>query len=191
MAIACGGIAASAEYPMTVAQARGATVPGTVTLAGRIGRAIREAEADPVADVISTVGAARLLGGKVADIERRIEAGFVRGMATIEGTREDAGRRLEIEIQNEFLVARLDGVVRASAPDIIALLDEQTGEAVHTERLRYGQRLVAIAFPCPPIWRTPIGLETAGPRAFGFDLDYVPVEALNPGTGRWPGDSAP
>ena len=190
MAIACGGIAASAEYPMTVAQARGATVPGTVTLAGRIGRAIREAEADPVADVIVAVGAARLLGGKVADIERRIEAGFVRGLATIEGTREDAGRRLEIDIQNEFLVARLDGVVRASAPDIIALLDEQTGEAIHTERLRYGQRLVAIAFPCPPIWRTPIGLETAGPRAFGFDLDYVPVEALNPGTGRWPGESA-
>lgn len=91
MAIACGGIAASAEYTMTVAQARHATVPGTVSLAGRMGAAIRAAEADPVAEVITTVGAARLLGGKVADVERRIEGGFVRGVATIEGTRDELG----------------------------------------------------------------------------------------------------
>ena len=187
IAIACGGIAASSEYCMTVAQARGATVHGTVTLAARIGAAVRGAQDDPVAAVIAAVGAARLVGGKVVDVERRIEGGFVRGTATIEGTRDDAGRVLEIDIQNEFLVARLDGEVRATAPDIITLLDEQTGEAIHTERLRYGQRLVAIAFPCPPVWRTPVGLETAGPRAFGFDMPYRPVEELNPGTGRWPG----
>ena len=190
IAIACGGIAASAEYTMTVAQARVATVPGTVSLAGEIGRAISGAATDPVAAVIAATGAARLLDGKVVDIERRFEGGFIRGTATIEGTRADTGRRLDIEIQNEFLVARVDGSVRATAPDIISLLDEQTGEAIHTERLRYGQRLVAVAIPCPPIWRTPIGLETAGPAAFGFDLPYVPVEELNPGTGAWPGRDA-
>jgi DUF917 family protein len=190
IAIACGGIAASAEYTMTVAQARVATVPGTVSLAGEIGRAISGAATDPVAAVIAATGAARLLDGKVVDIERRFEGGFIRGTATIEGTRADAGRRLDIEIQNEFLVARVDGAVRATAPDIISLLDEQTGEAIHTERLRYGQRLVAVAIPCPPIWRTRIGLETAGPAAFGFDLPYVPVEELNPGTGAWPGRDA-
>jgi uncharacterized protein len=188
IAIACGGIAASAEYSLTVAEARFASVPNTVTLAGRIGRAIREAAADPVQAVIAKVGATRLLGGKVADVERRIEGGFVRGLARIEGTRADAGRDLEIDIQNEFLVARVDGEVRATVPDIISILDEQTGEAVHTERLRYGQRVVVIAFPCPPIWRTPIGLETAGPLAFGYDLPYIPVEDINPGTGAWPGD---
>ncbi|MFO7532330.1 MAG: DUF917 domain-containing protein [Candidatus Limnocylindrales bacterium] len=187
IAIACGGIAASAEYTMTVTQARTATVPGTVTLAGEIGRAISGAITDPVAAVIAATGAARLLDGKVVDVERRFEGGFIRGTATIEGTRADAGSRLVIEIQNEFLVARVNGAVRATAPDIISLLDEQTGEAIHTERLRYGQRLVAVAIPCPPIWRTPIGLETAGPAAFGFDLPYVPVEELNPGTGVWPG----
>ena len=188
IAIAVGGIAASAEYSLTVAEARRATVPNTVTLAGRIGRVIREADADPVDALIVAVGAARLLGGRVVDVERRIEAGFVRGSARIQGTRADAGRSLEIDIQNEFLVARIDDEVKATVPDIIALLDEQTGEAIHTERLRYGQRVVVIAFPCAPIWRTPIGLSTAGPVAFGYDLPYLPVVALNPGTGTWPGD---
>jgi hypothetical protein len=35
-----------------------------------------------------------------------------------------------------------------------------------------------IAFPCDPVWRTPGGLALAGPRAFGYDVDYVPVEEL-------------
>ncbi len=183
VAIACGGIAASAEYTMTVAQARTATVPGTVTLAGEIGRAISGALDDPVDSVIAATGAARLLEGKIVDVANRIEGGFVRGRITIEGMRADAGRTLEIDIQNEYLLARVDGELRAVAPDLITLLDEQTGEAIHTERLRYGQRLVAIAIPCPPVWRTEAGLRTAGPGAFGFDVDYVPVEELNPGTG--------
>ena len=187
VAIACGGIAASAEYTMTVAQARNATVPGTVTLAGEIGRAISGAPEDPVESVIAATGAARLLEGKIIDVANRIAGGFVRGTVTIEGSRGDAGRTLEIEIQNELLVAHVDGELRAVAPDIITLLDEQTGEAIHTERLKYGQRVVAIAIPCPPVWRTEAGLRTAGPGAFGFDVDYVPVEELNPGTGAWPG----
>ena len=62
------------------------------------------------------------------------------------------------KIQNELLVARIDGALRAIAPDLITLLDEQTGEAIHTERLKYGQRVVAIAIPCPPVWRTEAGL---------------------------------
>ena len=190
IAIACGGIAASAEYTMTVAQARGASVPGTMSLAAEIGRSISGAVSDPVASVIAATGAARLLEGKVTDVERRFEDGFVRGTATIEGMRGDVGKTMEIDIQNEFLVARVDGQMRAITPDIISLLDEQTGEAIHTERLKYGQRLVAMAMPCAPIWRTEIGLRTAGPGAFGYDLPYVPVEELNPGTGAWPGKDA-
>jgi uncharacterized protein len=31
---------------------------------------------------------------------------------------------------------------------------------------------------CDPVWRTERGLEAAGPRAFGYDFDYVPVEEL-------------
>jgi DUF917 family protein len=187
IAIAVGGIAASAEYTMTVAQARTSTVPGTVSLARRIGQAISGAESDPVAAVVEATGAGRLLRGKVVDVEQHFGDGFVRGVATIEGTGADAGLTMTIDIQNEYLVARVNGAVRATVPDIITLLDEQTGEAIHTERLKYGQRLVAIVIPCAPVWRSEIGLQTAGPKAFGHDLPYVPVEQLVPGTGAWPG----
>jgi hypothetical protein len=45
--------------------------------------------------------------------------------------------------------------------------------------LRYGMRVAVIAFPCSEKWRTPKGLELVGPRYFGYDTDYVPVEERN------------
>jgi len=112
-------------------------------------------------------------------VERRVTGGFVRGSATIEGVGAGSHRVLRLEIQNENLVALEDGEVRAIVPDIITVCDTETGIPIHTERLRYGQRVTVIAFPCDPIWRTDRGLELAWPRAFGYDLDYVPVEAIH------------
>ena len=114
----------------------------------------------------------------IDEFDRVTGGGFVRGSALIEGLGDDRGRELRLEIQNENLVARADGRVLASVPDLITVLDAGSGEAVSTERLRYGQRVRVGAFPCDPVWRTPAGLERAGPRAFGYDFDYVPLEDL-------------
>jgi len=35
-----------------------------------------------------------------------------------------------------------------------------------------------VAAKAPDIWRTPEGLKYFGPRHFGFDYDYIPVEEL-------------
>jgi len=64
--------------------------------------------------------------------------------------------------------------VTVSVPDLITIVDTETGEAISTELLRFGQRVSVLAWPCDPLWRTPRGLELAGPRAFGYELDYVP-----------------
>ena len=179
-AVEFGGMAWSSEYQLTAVQARaGAAVNRTVSLAIRLGTVVMEAEHDPVGALAAEVGAARLVAGKVVDVERRTTRGFVRGSATIEGLDADAGRTVRLEIQNENLVALEDGRALAMVPDIITVLDTESAEAISTERLRYGQRVTAIAFPCDPVWRSPRGLELAGPRHFGYDLDYVPVEELH------------
>jgi uncharacterized protein len=33
-----------------------------------------------------------------------------------------------------------------------------------------------IAAPCDPRWREDAGLALAGPRYFGYEIDYMPVE---------------
>lgn len=177
-AIEFGGAAAATEYTLTAAQARAATVRGSVSLAIRIGEALTAAETDPVATVIAATGAFRLVAGKVSDVERRTTRGFVRGSVVIEGLGDDGGRLIRLELQNENLVALEQGRVLASVPDLITVLDSETADAIATERVRYGQRVTVIAMPCNPVWRTEAGLAMVGPRAFGYDFDYLPVEDL-------------
>lgn len=182
--VAAGSSALMADYVITAAQARGAVIEGTVTRALEIGRATEGTSptgaraADPLRALQDRLGAARLITGKLTDVERRTTGGFVRGTATIEGTGDDRSRTVTLELQNENLVAVEDGRVLAMVPDLITVVDTETAAAIQTEGLRYGQRVTVLAWPCDPLWRTPKGLETAGPRAFGYELDYVPVEEL-------------
>jgi DUF917 family protein len=109
-------------------------------------------------------------------VQRRTDRGFARGEATIEGSDEYATSRLTLHIQNENLVAILDGEIIVSVPDLITVLDAETGDPITTESLRYGFRVVVVGIGCHPKWRTSAGLDVVGPRYFGYDIDYVPVE---------------
>lgn len=177
-AVVFGGSCSGAGYLMTVDQARTAVIPGTVSLALQIGLSLSDTD-DPVGSLLDSVNGVRLVEGKVIDVERRTTGGFARGSVSIEGLGADTGRLLRIEIQNENLVAFEDGSLAASVPDLITLVDTHTADPISTELLRYGQRVTAVAFPCSPIWRTETGLALVGPRAFGYDLDYAPVEDLH------------
>jgi DUF917 family protein len=177
-AVEFGGAASSTEYTLTAAQAREATVRNSVSLAIRIGEAVINARTSPVDALIAEVSGYRLITGKIMDVERRTTSGFVRGSVVIEGLGPDAGRLLRLELQNENLVALERGRVLASVPDLISILDNETAEAIATERIAYGQRVTVIAFACDPVWRTPKGIDLTGPRAFGYDFDYTPVEEL-------------
>ena len=177
-AVEFGGSASSTEFSLTAAQARTATVRNSVSLAIRIGEAVTDVTGSPVATLIAEIGAFQLVTGKVSDVDRRVTSGFVRGSVVVEGLGEDAGRLIRLELQNENLVALERGRILASVPDLISVLDSETADAIPTERIRYGQRVVVIAFPCDPVWRTDRGVAATGPQAFGYDFDYVPVEEL-------------
>jgi DUF917 family protein len=178
MTIQMGGVAMIALYAMSGAQARAALVPGTVSLAMRLGQAIRTArrqKEDPIAAVLHITGGQRLFRGKIVDVIRRTERGFARGEATFQGLDGDEGHQLVIQFQNENLIAIRDGEVVASVPDLITVLDAETGEPITTETLRYGFRVVVVGMPCAPAWRTDAGLALVGPRVFGYDVDYAPL----------------
>ena len=174
-----GGAASITLYPMTVTQAKHATVPSSVTRALEVGRVLLEASDDPVGALCDEVDGIRLLQGKVVDVDRQTTDGFARGSATIEGVGDDVGRTIRMEFQNENTVVIEDGHVKAMVPDIITLVDAHTARPIVTEQLRYGQRVTLIALPCDPVWRTEAALAVVGPRAFRYDLDYVPVEEIH------------
>ncbi|KHF31449.1 hypothetical protein CM49_06343 [Paenibacillus sp. P1XP2] len=85
---------------------------------------------------------------------------------------------MKVHFQNENLVAERNGQVAAMTPDLICLVDYETLLPVTTESLKYGKRVRVIGLPAHEKWRTEKGIETAGPRYFGYDYDYVPIEEL-------------
>jgi DUF917 family protein len=173
-----GSTALIALYPMTGRQLKEGMVLGTLTRAERIGQALRTAHdthRESLEVVAEVTGGQVFFRGKIADVQRRTERGFARGEAHIEGIGGDAGRVLVIHFQNEALMAIRDGEPVASVPDLIVVLDAETGQPITTEGLRYGFRVAVLAIPCDPKWRTPAGLELVGPRYFGYDIEYSPV----------------
>jgi DUF917 family protein len=176
-----GGSASMCDYWLSGADVKRAVIPGTLHTVEKIGRIIREAHGkleNPVRNILRELQGYELFTGKVVHIERSIDGGFTRGKAAIEGTDRDRSKVMNLYFQNEHLLAKEDGKLRAVTPDLIAVLDEETGYPVTTENIRYGARVTVVAFPAHPKWRTEVGLETAGPRYFGYDCDYIPVEKL-------------
>ena len=174
-----GGSALLAFYPMNGATAKRATVRGTLSLCAELGRTLREARLrhdDPVEAIRAALGAEIVFNGRVKDVARRTVGGFARGEADIEGLDDYRGRRLRIAFQNEFLIATRDGETLVTTPDMITLLEAETGAPVTADGMRYGVRVAALAYPCAPAWRSPRGLELVGPRYFGYDVDYRPFQ---------------
>jgi len=168
-----------ASYPMTGRQAKQWLIDAPLSRAARLGRIVRSARAEhrsPVDAVLAQEGGIRLLDGKVVSVERRNEGGFTLGEAVIEGTGAHAGSTLRLKFQNEYLIAERDGRAVGTTPDILATLEIETGEPIMAEDIRYGYRVATIGLPCDDRWRTTDGIELVGPRRFGYDVDYRPVE---------------
>ena len=184
--MAAGGMITAAEHPMTGAELKRSVIPRTLSFSVRLGQVLREnrGQADMLLKPLQEVFAASIYGecrliftGKVIDKATRIIGGYDVGEAIIEAF-DGAGDNLTVNIKNEYLLARLGGKVAASVPDLITIVDYETGTPINAERLRYGQRVSVFATGCPEFYRSDAALKVVAPRCFGFDIDYVPLEQL-------------
>jgi uncharacterized protein len=166
-------------YPMSGAQLKQAAAAGTLSLCQELGSTVadhRRNHSNPIDAARERLHGFELFVGKITDVARRTEGGWARAETLVEGTDDYLGSTLLIRTQNEHLAALRDGEMIVTTPDLIIVMDSDTGEPITTEDLRYGFRVTVIAAPCDPRWRTPDGLELVGPRYFGYDVDYLPVE---------------
>jgi uncharacterized protein len=176
-----GAAAFIALFVQSGAQMKTSMIGGTLRLAEAIGDGVLNARRDkgnPIAAVLAATGGFRLFEGKISDVDRRTVSGFASGRITMDGIGPDHASTLTIQFQNENLVAIRNSDVLATVPDLITLLESDSGQPITTEELRYGHRAVVVSWPCDQRWRTPAGLDLVGPRYFGYDIEYEPVEVL-------------
>lgn len=197
-----GSLVGLAPQPTTGEAARKYGVAKTVSLAWRIGRAIARAEArnsiSTVADaIVNEVGGSQsakvLFRGKISSIERTVKKGLSVGVLHVvptaaedeEGSASVApvaeGGTLRIPFVNENILAehvpeRGESRVLATVPDLIALIDSQSGKPVGVPEYRYGCQVTVLGIPCSPRWsETQRGIEVGGPKGYGYDLEYRPL----------------
>ena len=158
-------------------------VHGIVTRSEELGRAIRTAKDEAAAAGLSPeefflkfTGGHKLFKGKISDVLRETRGAFNFGKVMLEGIADDKGSQAFVEFQNENLSCTVDGEIVATVPDLICLVDPDTFIPVPTDALKYGKRVLVVGLECFDMWRTSAGLDLVGPRYFGIDTDYIPVE---------------
>lgn len=153
-------------------------VRGSMRLALDLGRAVERARTgDPHAfeAVLGAAGGKLLFRGKIVDLERRFRGGYDWGTLRIEGVDTDRGRCTLIDFKNEYLILRVDEEVVLTVPDLLTLVETESRLPVTTEVVRPGLRVDVLGLPSTPLYNTPEALRVVGPRAFGYEIPFVPL----------------
>ena len=178
--MACGGSVSVSLYAMEGKFMKEYGVHGIVSRSERLGSAIRKVkevtDTTPEEAFLSITEGFRLFKGKIADVLREVRGGFNFGKVVLDGIGDYKGQQAFVEFQNENLTANVNGELLATTPDLICLVDTETFTPVPTDALKYGKRVMVIGLKCFPLWRTEEGLNLVGPRYFGVDTDYIPLE---------------
>lgn len=184
VAIASGGAVTVAANAVTGKVLKQNAIPGFLSHAIALGRATREAAAagaDPVEAVVRAGDGYLLFRGTVAKSESKGEQGFGWTDASFEGTGEYRGSRYRIYNKNENMIGWRDDRLDAAAPDLISALDPKTGWSIRSPGVigsfPVGHEVAIVGFRAHAIWRTPKAIEMLGPRHFGFDEDFRPLES--------------
>ena len=187
-AAAAGGHVVVAEHPMTGEELKASVIPNTVSFSRDLGVLLRE-KRGPIDTILphlrelfhdSVYGVLRkIFNGKVVGKSTRTVGGYDVGGLEIEDL-SYPGLYCSIAIKNEYLVARVDGKPLAMVPDLIVIVDAETSIPINAERLHYGQRVAVLAIGAPGFYRSERAISATEPRCFGIDLDFVPLELLNP-----------
>jgi DUF917 family protein len=181
LAVAAYGDVAVATTPLIAADMKRIVVRGTLSKCLEIGRSLRlarETGQDPIRATLAAVDGWQLFEGRVVGLETNDRDGYLFGTVRIEGMGDHRGQTLDVWFKNENLISWLNGAPWVCSPDLLSLVHRENGRGIYNTDLEKGDRVVAIGIKGVEGFRTERGLELAGPRHFGFDIDYVPIEDL-------------
>lgn len=180
LSVLSGKFVAVVDTPMRKQEAEKAVVKGTISKCTKLGEEVLKARArgeDPVKAIAKVLEGWVVFRGVVEKYTWRNEGGFLKGEAVVRGLGEFSGRVLRSWIMNEHIMVWVDDKPLVMPPDIFTLVMDDGTPITNTE-LREGMVVNGVAARAPSVWRTPRGLELFGPRHFGFNYDYIPVEKL-------------
>jgi DUF917 family protein len=172
-----------ARCPMKIIQAARVIIPNTLTLAMKLGKAVRianERKENPIAAIREVIPNLQVvLYGKVKSFSRVEEGGFTSGEFTIEES--ESKNQLKVFYQNEYLLTWMNGKRFITCPDSLPIVDAKTGYGVTPweEDFYVGREVLVLTMDAPPIWQSERGLKIFGPQVFEpLWTEYTPAREL-------------
>jgi DUF917 family protein len=182
LAVAAYGMTTMAATPLPAHEMKEILVHYTLTKCLALGRAMRQAQEngrDPIDAALEITGGWRLFEGVVTGKDWEDRGGYMFGTTHVKGTGDYEGQTLDVWFKNENHVSWLNGKPWICSPDLVTLAYRESGEGTSNTLLKAGDEVVAVGMKGLEAFRTEFGLnEASGPRYFGFDIDYVPIEEL-------------
>jgi DUF917 family protein len=179
LSVAAHGECDMAAYLLAGHEMKEIVVRDTLTKSLELGRTIRQARErgeDPVLASLKFTGGWLLFEGEVIKKDWEDREGYMFGTTHIEGKGEFRGHTFKVWFKNENHVSWLDDEPFVTSPDLVVIVHRKSGEGITNTLVEAGQEVAVIGVKGLEAFRSEKGLAGAGPRYFGFDIDYVPIE---------------
>ena len=179
IAAASFGLAGQAGFLFKGSDMKRVLIPGTLSQCLETGcliRKSRENGKDPVMEIVKELDGWLLFEGIVSKKEWEDKEGYYWGTHTIDGEKDFAGKELKIWFKNENHISWLNGKPYVTSPDMLIVVDRKTGEPFVNSFIAEGQQVAVIGLRAIEQFRSGKGIDILGPRHFGFDINYNPIE---------------
>ncbi len=174
-----GELAGNATYLIKGSRMKDLVVPDTLNEALEVGRAVRlarEENEDVVESIVESTGGYLLFEGEITEKDDYDREGYYWGTNTVKGTGEFEGKEFKCWFKNENHVSWLDGEPYVTSPDFMTFVDSSTGEPYTNTEIKPGMEMSVIGIKSHESFRKKEAIEVLGPRHFGHDIEYVPIE---------------
>ncbi|MBA7635078.1 hypothetical protein ES703_42678 [subsurface metagenome] len=179
LSVAAYGGCSLASTLLTGKETKDIIIRDTLTYCLNLGKAVRKARergGDPVQAIVDFTKGWLLFTGEIERKEWEDRDGYMWGTTYIKGTGNRAGHTFRYWFKNENHIGWLDEEPIITSPDMPIVVDIETGEGKINTFIEAGERVAVIGAKGPEVFRSEHGLSGAGPRYYGFDIDYIPIE---------------
>ncbi|MBK5253920.1 MAG: DUF917 domain-containing protein [Peptostreptococcaceae bacterium] len=173
------GLTGDTGFIMSGKEMKEVVIKGDLSKCLKLGKMIREANEngnDPVETIIKELDAYLLTKGKLISKETEDKEGYYWGYHTIKGEGKFEGDSVKIWFKNENHACWRNDEVIATSPDSIFVVNAKTGMPCTNPKLEVGMDVAVIGLKALDLFRTEKGVGILGPRYFGLDIDYIPIE---------------